>query len=228
MLRASNSWPGSQLSEYKGNPRVHDILDRLGLLGPVGDDDPDLEMTADGTEVDGCNTDEASHSGSPARSQRESEISSRSPSEQSSASPHRVPSMQQGTSSKSDMQHDIHTWQPSPMQSQLHPFRPIAQPLSADFVLRTPPKMRSSLGRTLSTAQAVEAASWGTIDYLAPWWQEASQTFQPQPPLNITIATTAPGLNPTTVTSESAMSAVDDPSSYLVDPGVYACDFDME
>ncbi|THX28686.1 hypothetical protein D6D12_04653 [Aureobasidium pullulans] len=32
MLLAAKAWPGTQLPEHKGNPLVHDVLDRLGLL----------------------------------------------------------------------------------------------------------------------------------------------------------------------------------------------------
>ncbi|KAH0009517.1 hypothetical protein KCU78_g10692, partial [Aureobasidium melanogenum] len=32
LLLATNSWPGKKLPERKGNPLVHDLLDRLGLL----------------------------------------------------------------------------------------------------------------------------------------------------------------------------------------------------
>lgn len=32
MLLAAKVWPGTQLPKHEGNPLVHDVLDRLGLL----------------------------------------------------------------------------------------------------------------------------------------------------------------------------------------------------
>jgi hypothetical protein len=70
MLLAANSWPGSQLTEYKGNPLVHDILDRLGLLEYEKDQELDLDMEDHDSDHQ-SNSDEASTTESPHGSQRE-------------------------------------------------------------------------------------------------------------------------------------------------------------
>ncbi|KAG9797217.1 hypothetical protein KCU80_g596, partial [Aureobasidium melanogenum] len=44
MLLTANSWPGSRLPESKGNPLVHDILDRLGILDPENDKGIEMEI----------------------------------------------------------------------------------------------------------------------------------------------------------------------------------------
>ncbi|CAC9895054.1 unnamed protein product [Aureobasidium pullulans] len=43
MLLAAKAWPGTQLPEHKGNPLVHDVLDRLGLLEHKDDQDIDFD-----------------------------------------------------------------------------------------------------------------------------------------------------------------------------------------
>ncbi|CAD0107156.1 unnamed protein product [Aureobasidium uvarum] len=75
MLRAANSWPGAELQEYKGNPPVHDILDRLGLLDAVTDKKLDVEMEIDYSDGNQSNTDEASTVGSPQHAQNGTQLS---------------------------------------------------------------------------------------------------------------------------------------------------------
>ncbi|THW40421.1 hypothetical protein D6D21_06844 [Aureobasidium pullulans] len=44
MLLAAKAWPGTQLPEHKGNPLVHDVLDRLGLLEHKDGQDIDIDF----------------------------------------------------------------------------------------------------------------------------------------------------------------------------------------
>lgn len=50
MLLAAKAWPGTQLPEHKGNPLVHDVLDRLGLLEHI--DDQDIDFDSNEHEID--------------------------------------------------------------------------------------------------------------------------------------------------------------------------------
>ncbi|TIA20528.1 hypothetical protein D6C81_04178 [Aureobasidium pullulans] len=50
MLLAAKAWPGTQLPEHKGNPLVHDVMDRLGLLEHK--DDQDIDFGSDEHEID--------------------------------------------------------------------------------------------------------------------------------------------------------------------------------
>ncbi|CAC9891916.1 unnamed protein product, partial [Aureobasidium pullulans] len=52
MLLATNSWPGKRLPERKGNPLVHDLLDRLDLLEPGTEEQITMDVDENEDESD--------------------------------------------------------------------------------------------------------------------------------------------------------------------------------
>ncbi|KAH0033681.1 hypothetical protein KCU78_g2419, partial [Aureobasidium melanogenum] len=212
MLLAANSWPGSRLPESKGNPFVHDILARIGILDPENDRGIEMEIgeMSDGQQTD---SDQVSTAGSPEPFplQQGFELLPEPCSEQSSASSDCSAFQAQLLSSASETRITTHPWQPEPVQPQ--PSFP--QPLPMDFGFRP---------------QNVEATNWDAFDYPEPpepWWQPNFQTLQAIPSTSIG---SVPGISDVNTAAEHTLGiqTTCDSSTYLVDPGVYTCDFDVD
>jgi hypothetical protein len=234
MLLAANSWPGSQLTEHKGNPLVHDILDRLGLLEHEKDQELDLDMEDHDSDHQ-SNSDEASTIESPHGSQRETEESLKS------CSTHTSPSSpctnhQQNLSPKPDeLGLGVDSWHLQPTQSQSYPFMSLQTQLPAEVLSKAHPRMITSFSSTSPMAQSAEATTWNATtrnattwnatDYSATWWYGDFRTIQETPYSSLD---SIPAVYATHMTTgDHTTSAPCHQGSFLVDPGVYASDFDV-
>jgi hypothetical protein len=226
MLLAADSWPGSRMAEQKGNPLVHDILDRLGLLDH--DETRDMKMELDMDKYDSDHepsSDEASTFDSSQESQRGTESSPKSHPQELSASPPPLDPQQQFFLKAGNPDPELDLWNLQPRRSHLNHFSSLPIQLQTEFMLESPPSVTPLFPGTSSTAQSVEATDWTAVDYPAICWQGASQTLQARPfPSNSPMpALPAPPMaagNPMNIASYY-------PRSFLVDPGVYASDFDL-
>lgn len=225
MLRAADSWPGARLTEQKGTPLVHDILDRLGLLKPDKDRHLESEMDHHGFDHP-SDTDEASTIQSPQRSQHEIEQSSMQRSLEPSASPQSVGSQQQDCSMASESEPRVATWHSQPTQPHSYPFAPSELP--REFVLRPPPRMTASLPDTSPPSQNAGATMWAAINGPESWWHEHSQLSQDTSLSRVGFIPELPAVLMADDVSPSMALTLHDQNSYLTDPGVYACDLDME
>lgn len=226
MLLAADSWPGSRLAEQKGNPLVHDILDRLGLLDHDETRDMELELDMDRYDSDHeLSSDEASTFDSPQESQRGTETSPKSHSQELSASPPSLGPQQQSFLKADNLEPEVDSWNLQPSRSHLNHFISLPIQFQTEFLLESPPSVTPLFPGTLSSAQSVEATDWTAVNYPATCWQGASQTLQARPFSSNSLmpALPAPHMaagNPVNIASYY-------PRSFLVDPGVYASDFDV-
>ncbi|KAK6005383.1 hypothetical protein QM012_008162 [Aureobasidium pullulans] len=227
MLLAADSWPGSRLPESKGNPFVHDVLDRLGLLDAENDRDIETEISTDGdiSDEQPTTTDDAKTIGVPESLHPNHEMVSQLNPGQSSTLPDFTTFEPQQLADACDTRKTSRPWQHQ-LQSQPHSFSSFPQPLSTDFVLRPPPRMTASLPTTLPSAQNLEVQDWDAANLLEPWWQQGPQTLLPS--ANIEPPSEMPNVNTTADTNALGISVNCGLNSYLVDPGVYACDFDVD
>lgn len=219
MLLAANSWPGSRLPESKGNPFVHDILARLGILDPKNDRGIEMEIgeMSDGQQTD---SDQVSTAGSPEPFplQQGFEPLPEPCSGQSSASSDCTTFQPQLLSSASDTRITTHPWQPQPVQSQpqsvqSQPQPSFPQPLPMDFGFRP---------------QNVEATTWDAFDYPEPWWQQNFHTLQAIPSTSVGSVPGTLDVDTAAETDTLGIQTTCDSNTYLVDPGVYTCDFDVD
>ncbi|CAD0094286.1 unnamed protein product, partial [Aureobasidium mustum] len=136
MLLATDSWPGPKLLERKGNPLVHDILDRLGLLEIKSKEHFMMDDLEDEGESDTSQnyTSPAPTTGSPERSQHDIQISAEPRSGNLSILPQRSTSHQRLWSDDSASGLNAQSWQCPP-----HPFSSLTLP--TDFALKPPSKM---------------------------------------------------------------------------------------
>ncbi|KAH0338783.1 hypothetical protein KCU81_g7519, partial [Aureobasidium melanogenum] len=213
MLLAANAWPGTRLPESQGNPFIHDILNRLGLLDPESDRSMEMELGIDGdiSDEQRTDTDEASISGSPESSQQSFAIASQPCFGSSSALPNCTSFQPQLVSSACDTQMAIHPWQPQSVQLQPHQFSSFPQPLANDFPSRP---------------EGMEIADWDRFNFSQPWWQQNPQTLEAISPANVGSVLEISDINTAADTNDLKTLTTSD--SYLVDPGVYACDFDVD
>ena len=226
MLLAADSWPGSPLAEQKGNPLVHDILESLGLL--EHDETRDMEMELDMDKHDSDHepsSDEASTFDSSQESQRGTETSPESHSQGLSASPPPLDPQQQFFLRADNPEPEVDLWKFQPRQSQLNPFSSLPMQLQTEFSLESPPSVTSLFPGTSSTAQSVEATTWTAVDYPATCWQGAPQTLQARPFSSNSLMPALPA--PPMAAGNPMNIASYYPRSFLVDPGVYASDFDV-
>jgi hypothetical protein len=224
MLLAANSWPGSQLTEHKGNPLVHDILDRLGLLEYEKDQELDLDMEDHDSDHQ-SNSDEASTTESPHGSQRETGESPKSCSIHTSPSPPCTNHQQHLSPKPDELGLGVDSWHLQPTQSQYCPFMSLQTQLPAEFLSKPHPRMITSLSSTSPMAQSVEATTWNATDYSATWWYGDFGIMQETPYSSLDLI---PAVYTTHMTTgDHATSAPCHQGSFLVDPGVYASDFDV-
>lgn len=223
MLLTANSWPGPPLAEHKGNPLVHDILKRLGLLEHEKDVDFELERS-DHDHDHQQSSDEASSVDSPQSSQRGTEQSPKSHSPELADNPSHV-DHRRHLFTEADDTVDVESWHPQPMHSLDH-FAFIPSQSSTNFQSEPPPRMTPSFTSTSTWAQTPGTASWTTIKQ--PWasWQGGSQTLHMTPSssfglISALFATHMPADN-------HSIPACYVHNPCLVDPGVYASDFDVE
>lgn len=225
MLLATNSWPGEKLPECKGNPLVHDILNRLGLLETGKKQQVLMDLDEDEDESDTSHNDAspASTTGSPERPPHDLHIPTEPRPGDLSASPQRSTSQQQlcsdGSSNRLNAQ---------PLQCRPYPLSSFALPLPTDFALKPPPKMTLSFPDNSPPAQNVgTTTSWSGIDCSEAWWQRSPQTTRHVSSSSSGFASGS-SANRTADTSGSEVPATHNPDLYLVDPGVYFCDFDLD
>jgi hypothetical protein len=219
MLLAANSWPGSQLTEHKGNPLVHDILDRLGLLEHENDQELDLDMEDHDSDQQ-SNSDEASTIESPHGSQRETEESPKSCSIHTSPSP-----LCTNPPKPDELGLSVDSWHLQPTPSQYRPFMSLQTQLPTEVLSKPHPRMITSLSSTSPMAQSVEATTWNATDYSATWWYDNFGIIQETPYSSLDLLPAVYTANMTT--GDHATSVSCHQSSFLVDPGVYASDFDV-
>lgn len=218
MLLAANSWPGSRLPENKGTPSIHDILDRLGLLESQSDRGSEMGMEISMDRDVSDNTDEASTVGSSESPQQSPELMSQSCSGHSHASPNCASFQSQLLTS----------WQPQPVQLQSHSLSSIPQPLSTSFASEPTLEMNATLPNALPSTEGLQGTTWDAVDYFAPWWPETPQNPQGFSLASVGSVPEIPDINMPVDTNVSETPTTCDSSSYLVDPGVYACDFDVD
>lgn len=213
MLLAANAWPGTRLPESNGNPSIHDILDRLGLLDPENDRGMEMELGIDGhiSDEQRFEIDEISIGGSPESSQQGFELSSQPYSGPSSAPPNCTTLQPHLLSSDRNTQMAIHPWQLQAVQSQSHPVVLNSQPLTNDVASRL---------------EVIKTAEWGEFDLPQPWRQQYSHTLEAIPSTSVGSVLGVSDIN--TAAISDALKTLATCGSYLVDPGIYACDFDVD
>jgi hypothetical protein len=226
MLLAADLWPGSRLAEQQGNPLVHDILDHLGLLDHDGNRDMEMELDMDKHDSNHePSSDEASTVDSSQESQRGIEKSPNLHSQEHYTSPSRLDPQQQLFLEADNPDPDVDTWNLRPRRSHINHFSPLPVQRQTDFMLESPLSVAPWFPGTSSTAQSVETTDRTALDSSTTWWQDASQSLQTTPLTSngLMPALCAPHMvagNPMNVASYY-------PRSFLVDPGVYASDFDV-
>lgn len=213
MLLAANAWPGTRLPESKGNPSIHDILDRLGLLEPENYRGMEMEL---GIDEDMCDeqrtdTDEASIDGSPESSQQAFEPLSQPHSGSTSTLPNCTTFQSQLLPSACDTLMAIHPGPLQSVQSQSHPLLSDSKPLTNDIVSRP---------------EGMVTADWDRFNFPEPWWQQTPQVLGAVPSANVESVLGVSDIITAANTDAPKGPATCD--SYLVDPGVYACDFDVD
>jgi hypothetical protein len=187
MLLAANSWPGPQLTEHKGNPLAHDILDRLGLLEHEKTRISDLELSGYSSDHQST-SDTASTINSPDRMTRGMEQSPKSRPMDSTSTPRA--SLQQHLSPQAnDLGSNVDTWRPQSTQSHVFPapFIPSPLPTASDpepYLGTTIPLLN-----TILIAQGVEATNWSAMEYSAAWWYGNFPTTHETPHLSISPTT---------------------------------------
>jgi hypothetical protein len=218
------SWPGAQLVEREGNPPVHDILDRLGLLKLEHDSNVGLEIDSDDSESP-SSAKETSTVESPQRLQHETNPLPNPSSRDVPALPQRVDSQQHVPHQISDSSLKIDSLVSQKMQSRTEPHQSLGLP--AGFMLKPPARMTAVLPSTNPPDQRVEATDWSTIGCMSPWWQDGPKILQ-EPSYSdldftqavLTAYTANDEVNPVTFVPYSQ-------NPYLTDPGVYMCDYDV-
>jgi hypothetical protein len=75
--------------------------------------------------------------------------------------------------------------------------------------------------------QNVEATK-DAFDYPEPWWQQDFQTLQAIPSTSVGSVPGISDVNTAAETDILGIQATCDSNTYLVDPGVYTCDFDID
>lgn len=224
MLLAANSWPGPQLAEHKGNPLVHEILERLGLL--EHEKDIDFELEAGEYDHDHQpSSDEALTVDSPHVSQRGTEQSPEPQSPEPSACPSRL-AHRECPFTEADDTINFNAWHTRPMHSHFDQFAFLPSQLPPEFSLEPPPRMVQSLSSTSQSTHSVDATDWTAVDCTSAWWQDVSRTVQAR-------SCSSVGSIPALFATHMAVGNDSNPASYarnsfLVDPGVYASDFDVE
>ncbi|KAI4738534.1 hypothetical protein E4T50_11005 [Aureobasidium sp. EXF-12298] len=215
----------SQLAEQKGNPLVHDILERLGLLDHDGTRDMRMELDMDKYDSDHePSSDKASTTNSSQESQRGTETSPKPHYQEHSASPPLDP-QQQFLLEADNPDHNVDLWNLQPRRSDINHFSPLPIQHQTELMLESPPSLEPWFPGVSSTAHSVEATDWTAVDSSATWWQGASQTPQTTP---LSSDSSMPALSAPHMAAGNAMKvATYYPRSFLVDPGVYASDFDV-
>jgi hypothetical protein len=229
MLLTANSWPGSPLEEHKGNPLVHDILDRLGLLEYENDQELDLDMNDHDSDHQ-SNSDEASTIESAHVSQLETEESPKSRYIHSSASP-LCTDYQQHLFSKPDelelgLSLSVDSWHLQPTQSQYCPLPSTQTQLPAEVLLKPHARTITSLSSPPPIAQSVEGMTWNPVDYSTTWWYGDPEIIQEEPYSSIDSIPAVYAIHMPVNNSTAIVPCHQ--GSLLVDPGVYASDFDVE
>jgi hypothetical protein len=224
MLLAANSWPGPQLTEHKGNPLAHDILDRLGLLEHEKTRISDLELCGYSSDHQST-SDVASTIDSPYHSTREMEQSQK-PRPVDSASPPRTTLQQQHLRPQiNDLGPNVDTWRPQSTQCHLFPAPSIPSPLPTGSNPEPYPRTTIPLSSTIRITPSVEATNWSAMDYSAAWWYGDFPTTHETPHLSVNPMTV--DFTPNTALGGSISSTTRDQGSFLVDPGTHASDFDV-
>jgi hypothetical protein len=219
MLLAADSWPGAQLIEREGNPPVHDILDRLGLLKFEHDDGVELDVDSD-------NSDRLSSvkeiAGSPQRLQHETESPPNSCSRDTPASPQRVNLQQHISSQVRDSNPRVDSLNSQTMQSRSNLHQSLELP--AEFTLKPPARMTAALPSTNPPDQILQATDWSAIDCMSPWWQDVPGPLQEPSYSDLNLTQAMPtAYSVTDVFNPESQSR----NPYLTDPGVYMCDYDV-
>jgi hypothetical protein len=223
MLLATNSWPGKRLPERKGNPLVHDLLDRLGLLEPGTKEQimMDVDENEDESDTSQDVTSPASTIRSSERLQNDIHNGTESRSEDFSTLSPCSTLQQQLCSDGSANRLTAQPWQYQPQ-----PLLSLPLPLSTDFVLKPPSKMTAFLSDVSTPTQSVGATSWSVTECPEAWWQRKSHTIQDISSSSSGFASGAPGVDSTANTSSLEIPAAHVPDLYLRDSGAHLCDFD--
>jgi hypothetical protein len=179
----ANSWPGPELTSRKGNPRAHDILDRLGLLEHEKTKISDLESCGYSADHQ-SNSHDASVIIRPHYSLREIEQSPDSRSEDS-ASPPRTSLQQHLGLQTNDLGPNVDAWRPQSTRSLLFPAQCITERLPTAFRAEPYPSVTTPFLSTLHIVQSVEVTNRSAVEYPAAWWYGDCQIIHETPHLNI-------------------------------------------
>lgn len=232
MLLAAKAWPGTQLPEHKGNPLVHDVMDRLGLLEHK--DDQDIDFGSDEHEIDTQHSsaeeilpmehpkhdhDAVQASPIPPAAHAEESPRSRLQLEQSSLS--------QLSEDESNLDRAIGPCNPQPLQYNPLPGSFELRTAQSDFLSRPPSKMAGSLPNNLPTSGSVAATIWQDHYYPPSCWPGNQQHSQSTAYLDFKSGTAVPAILLISNTSDPFGPAAYHHSPYLVDPGQHGCDFDV-